>query len=104
MPTHVVTTFNTPRPRRAWSVAKAITPSDTNSQKNLEINGYPFRFIQNIGTSGAGDILWSDGNVVSFWFTQGTVYEGGHWVHVRTTNLGAGVVLRGLVGDESYSD
>ncbi len=92
-------TINTPTPNRRWSRPYAITLSDTNADRNLERDGRPYRYIQNVGTSGLVVIVWqSDLTTTSMWWNQGEIIEGGLWVHARTTGTTVGVDLRGLVG------
>lgn len=84
-----------PLSRRRWSVVYEVTLSDTNSEKNLQRNGKPYPFIQNVGTSGLVMIVWDNGTTVDLYLGQGVVMEGGQWVHARTTDTTAGVDLRG---------
>lgn len=89
-------TINEPLYPRRWSVAYEVTLSDTNTDKNLQRNGKPYPFIQNVGTSGLVNIYWNNGTTVDIYLAQGTVIEGGQWVHARDDGTAAGVDLRGL--------
>lgn len=88
-------------PRRSWTRPYAITLSDTVADKNLQRDGRPYRFIQNIGTAGKVMIAWETaGDEVDIYIGVGIVLEGGLWRHAKTTGTGAGVDLRGFVGTE----
>lgn len=99
MAVHDVTTRNVALPPRKWTRPYAITLSDTVTEKNLQLNGIPFKYLQNVGTAGLVVIAWeSDAAEVSIWVGQGEIIEGGLWRHAKTTGTTAGVDLRGLVG------
>lgn len=98
MPDHTVT-VSQGKPTRRWTKPVAITLSDVNADANLQTTGgVPYRFLQNVGTSGLVNIFWDDGTTVDIYLSQGEVIEGGRWQHARTTGTAAGVALRGFVG------
>lgn len=101
---HETYTIASLKPVRRWTRAYAITPSDTDSGRNLQVNGVPYRYIQNIGTSGSFVVTWepdnSSGTASTLYLAQGQVMEGGLWANLRATSLGAGVSIIGMVGRE----
>jgi hypothetical protein len=105
MAPHDTYVINTKLPPRRWSRPYAIVPSDTNSDKNLQRNGLPYRFICNTGTSGVVTITFepdnATGTAVSLYLAQGEFLEGGHWCNARATGLTPGATLVGFVGMES---
>lgn len=102
MPTHDTSTINPALPSRRWSRPYDITLSDTNTDNNLLRDGRPYKYLQNVGTSGEVVIVWkADSGVLStIYLAQGAVIEGGYWTHARLTGTDAGVDLRGFVGVE----
>lgn len=97
----MATTINPAVPSRRWSRPYAITLSDTLADANLQRNGVPYKYLQNVGTAGKVMIAWSpDNTLVDQYLGTGQVLEGGLWVHAKTTGTGAGVDLRGLMGME----
>lgn len=93
--------INPKLPTRRWSRPYAITLSDTVADQNLKRNGTPFKYLQNVGTSGLVAIAWEpDATVVDLYLAQGEVIEGGLWRHAKTTGTAVGVALRGFVGIE----
>ena len=93
-----VYTINQLVPARRWTYPIAVVLSDTNTDKNLQVNGIPYKYIMNIGTSGNVNIFWMDGTTVKIWLNQGQEIEGGWWQHARDADTDAGVELRGLIG------
>lgn len=96
-------TINPILPARRWSRPVAITLTDTNATRNLQVNAkYPYRYLQNIGTSGVVQCTWEPDNstVVPIYLAQGEVMEGGYWVNARVTDTTAGVSLVGFIGIE----
>lgn len=94
-------TINPKMPIRRWSRPYAITLSDVVADKNLQRNGVPYRYIQNIGVAGVVMIAWEPAAVEeSIYLGVGQDFEGGLWLHAKTTGTTAGVVLRGFVGME----
>ena len=91
-------------PNRRWSRPYTVTIDDTVSNRNLQRNQVPFKFIQNIGTGGLVNIAWEpDATEVTIYLSQGQILEGGLWRHAKatgTTTPGTGVVLRGFAGIE----
>lgn len=103
MAAHDTLTVNAPLPARRWSRPVAITLSDTNTDRNLQLNGkVPYRYIQNVGTSGVVQMTWEPDNstVVALYIAQGEVIEGGYWVNARSTSTTGGVSLLGFIGVE----
>lgn len=104
-PVHNSTTVNEKLPARRWSRPYAITLSDTNSDKNLQRNGVPYRFLCNTGTSGVVTITFepdnATGTAVSLYLAQGEFLEGGHWANARATGATVGLTLVGFVGCEN---
>lgn len=95
------TTINVRMPNRRWSRPFDINITDTVTDKNLQHNSVPFKYIQNVGTSGGVVILWEpDGVIVDIYLSQGQVIEGGLWRHARAAGTGVGVDLRGFLGIE----
>jgi hypothetical protein len=90
-------------PARRWSRPYAITLSDILSEKNLQRNGSPYKYLQNVGTPGLVMIEWSDGVLVDIYISQGQVIEGGLWRHAKSTGTAIGVALRGLLGVEGVA-
>lgn len=95
-------TINYLLPVRRWDRPFSITLSDTLTERNLQVNGtVAYRYIQNVGTSGAVAIAWEpDNTVVAVYLATGQVLEGGLWKHAKTTGTGAGVSLIGFRGIE----
>ena len=93
-------TVNARVPIRRWARPYAVTLSDVNTDRNLQRNSVPFKYLQNAGTSGLVNIFWEDGTTIDIYLSQGQVIEGGLWRHARTTGTGAGVSLRGFMGIE----
>lgn len=91
-------TVNKLVPARRWTYPIAITLSDTNSDKNLQVNGIPYKYIQNVGTGGLVNIYWMDGTTVDIYLATGQEIEGGWWENARVTGTAAGVALRGFKG------
>lgn len=99
----MATIVNPRVPIRRWSRPYPITISDTTTDKNLQRNGVPFLYIQNLGTGGLVNIVWEDGNEATIGLSQYQVIEGGLWRHAKstgTTTPGTGVILRGYLGIE----
>lgn len=94
---HDTVTRNIALPPRRWSRPYAIELSDTVADSNLQLNGSPYRWLQNVGTGGKVMISWYDGTLVDIYLATGQEVEGGLWVHAKTTGTGAGVDLRGFV-------
>lgn len=91
-------TVNTLVPARRWTYPREITLSDTNSEKNLQVSGIPYKYLQNVGTGGLINIFWMDGTTEDIYLAQGQVIEGGWWEHARTTGTVGGASLRGFIG------
>lgn len=98
-------TINPLLPPRRWSRSYLITPSDTNTERNLQYNGkIPYRFLHNSGTGGSVVVTYEPDNATAtadeLYIPQGGFVEGGYWVHARATGLTAGMEIHGLVGVE----
>lgn len=94
-----VSVVNTRIPTRRWSRPYAITLSNTVTDFNLQRNGLPYLFIQNIGTAGKVMIAWQpDNTLVDIYLGTGEVLEGGLWRHAKILGTDAGVDLRGFSG------
>ena len=93
-----VYTVNRIPPARRWTYPIAITTSDTNADANLQVNGIPYKYLQNVGTGGLVNIFWMDGTTEDIYIAQGQVIEGGHWQHARTSGTVGGADLRGFIG------
>lgn len=91
-------TINKLIPARRWTYPRAITLSDTNATANLQVNGTPYKYLQNVGTGGLVNIFWMDGTTLDIYIAQGQVIEGGWWQHARTTGTVGGAALRGFIG------
>lgn len=93
-------TINTAIPHRRYSRPYAITLSDTLADRNLQRNGIPFLFLQNVGTSGLVMIAWEpDGTLVDVYLSQGQILELGLPRHAKATGgTAVGVSLRGFMG------
>lgn len=101
MPAHDTLTYNPPVPKRRWSRPYAVTLSNTVADQNLIRDGRPYRYLQNVGTSGLVMIAWHpDDSLVDIWLNQGAEIEGGYWRHAKILGTTAGVDLRGFVGIE----
>lgn len=96
----VTYTINRPDVWRPYTYVYAITLSNTVTDANLLRDGVPYRYIENIGTSGLVMIRWGNGTDVAVWINQGSSFEGGLFTHAYNNAGGtdAGVVLRGFVG------
>lgn len=94
---HDTLTSNVALPARRWTYPYVITLSDTNADANLQRNGRPYGWLQNVGTGGKVNIVWSNGTTVDIYLATGQEIEGGLWVHARSTGTGVGVDLRGFV-------
>lgn len=91
--------INVAVPTRRWSRPYAVTLSNTLTDRNLEHNGVPFLFIQNIGTAGKVMIAWApDDTLVDIYLGAGEVLEGGIWRHAKILATTVGVDLRGFLG------
>lgn len=96
-----VDTINVATPNRRWSRPYTVALSDVVTEKNLQRNGVPFKYLQNVGTGGLINIAWEpDATEVTIYLSQGQVIEGGLWRHAKTTGTVAGAVLRGFLGIE----
>lgn len=100
MPAHDVYTVNAATPWRRWWRPYVITLSDVVTDKNLQVNSQPYRFIQNTGAAGLVVIAWEpDATEVSIFLGQGEILEGGLWRHAKTTGSTVGATsLRGFTG------
>lgn len=91
-------TINSKLPLRRVSRPYDITLSDTLTDKNLQVNGTPFKWIQNVGTGGLVMIAWEpNADLVDIYLGTGQVIELGLCRHAKTTGTGAGVDLRGFL-------
>lgn len=94
-------------PNRRWWRPFAVTIDDTVSNRNLQRNNTPYKFIQNLGTGGLVNIAWEpDATEVTIYLSQGQILEGGLWRHAKstgTTTPGTGVILRGFMGIEGIN-
>jgi hypothetical protein len=99
-----VATINVRVPTRRWSRPYTVTFSDTISDRNLQRNRQPFKYLQNLGTGGLVNIAWEpDGTEVTIGLAQYQFLEGGLWRHAKTTGTttpGTAVILRGFLGIE----
>lgn len=94
-----VDTINVATPSRRWSRPYTVTLSDVVTEKNLQRNGVPFKYLQNVGTGGLINIAWEPGATeVDIYLAQGQVIEGGLWRHAKTTGTVVGAALRGFLG------
>ncbi len=92
-------TVNRGLPARRWTRPYAVTLSDVTADKNLQRDGKPYLYLQNVGTAGKVMITWEpDGTAVDIYLGTGEVLEGGLYAHAKTTGTTAGVDLRGFVG------
>lgn len=98
---HETSSVNQARTSRRWTYAYAITLSDTVADANLQRDGRPYKFIQNIGTGGKVMIHQDNGVAIDIYMSTGQDFEGGYWQHAMSTGTGAGVELRGFVGVEN---
>lgn len=90
-------------PVRRWSRPFSVTISDTIADKNLQRNGTPYKYLQNLGTGGLVNIIWEDASEVTIGMSQYQIIEGGLWRHAKstgTTTPGTGIILRGFMGIE----
>lgn len=95
-------TANPPDYPRRWSRMHAITLSDTVTDRNLQRNRVPYKWLHNVGTSGKVFVTFDDDNSAStkapIWIPQGGFVEGGQWANALATDATAGIELYGLVG------
>lgn len=91
-------TVNQLVPARRWTYPREITLSDTNTDKNLQVQGIPYKYLQNVGTGGLVNIFWMDGTTEDIYIAQGQVIEGGWWQNARITGTVGGASLRGFIG------
>lgn len=105
----IVTTITKALPARRWSRPYAIVLSDVVTDANLRRDGVPYKYLQNVGTSGLVMIAWGPNtttfDLVDIYLGQGVVMEMGCFlVHAKTTGTAVGVALRGFVGISGESE
>lgn len=95
-------TINTALPsNRRYSRPYAITTSDVITEKNLQRNGVPYLYLQNLGAGGVCAIVWEPAAVeVTIYLGEGQVIELGHPRHLKTTGTTAAGPFRGFLGVE----
>lgn len=94
--------INVPMPaNRRYSRPYPITPSNVVTDKNLQRNGVPFLYLQNLGAGGVCNIAWEpDATEVTVYLGEGQVLELGHPRHLKTTGTTAAGPFRGFLGVE----
>lgn len=86
---------------RRYSRPYPITLSDTVADKNLQRNGVPYLYLQNLGTGGLCAIVWEpSATEVTIYLGQGQVIELGYPQHLKTTGTTAAGPFRGFLGVE----
>ncbi len=101
---HITTTITKALPHRRYSRPYVVTPSDVITDKNLQRDGVPFRWLQNCGADGMCMISWFDGTLVDIYVAKGIVIELGLPVHLMTTGTTAAGPFRGFVGIPGESE
>ena len=84
---------------RRYSRPFTVTLSDTVADRNLQRNGVPYLYLENIGTAGKVNIAWEpNGDLCDIYLAQGEVREMGLCRHAKDDGTDAGVELRGYMG------
>lgn len=98
--------INTALPsNRRYSRPYPITLSDTVADRNLQRNGVPYLYLQNLGAAGLCNIAWEpSATEVTVYLDQGQILELGHPRHLKTTGTTAAGPFRGFVGIGTHSD
>lgn len=84
---------------RSYSRPYAITLSNTVADRNLQRNGIPYRYVQNIGTGGKVMIAWGPSDtLVDVYVATGAALELGVQArHAKILGTDVGVDLRGFM-------
>lgn len=98
---HETVTVNVALPARRYSRPYAITLSDVITDRNLQRDRRPYRWIQNLGADGLVMIAWEpDGSLQAVQVNKGVVLEMGYCMHAMSTGTTAGGPIIGFAAVE----